>query len=98
MMVVSRGRLLSKSSFPLMAGTRAWDLGGFLARLKGHGGAPGVEFMDRPDGLVRASSWRRLVVILEVVVTASAQAHPAPALYGAGLAMTGWLVELEVPA
>jgi len=63
MMVVSRGRLLSKGSFPLMAGTRAWDLGGFLARLKGHGGAPGVEFMDRPDGLVRASSWRRLVVM-----------------------------------
>jgi len=29
------------------------------------------------------------VVFLAVVVTASAQAHPAPALYGAGLAMAG---------
>jgi hypothetical protein len=38
------------------------------------------------------------VVFLAVVVTASAQAHPAPALHGAGLAVAGWLAELGVPA
>jgi len=57
----------------------------------------------RSRGLDRGDRQRQAlrplgVVFLAVVVTASAQAHPAPALHGAGLAVAGWLVELEVPA
>ena len=61
MMVVSRGRLLSKGSFPLMAGTRAWDLGGFLARLKGHGGAPGVGGLQVQPPLLGPGQRRQVI-------------------------------------
>ena len=38
------------------------------------------------------------VVFLAVVLTASAQTHPGPALRGAGLAVARWLAKLGVPA
>ena len=51
MVVVSRGRLLSKSSFPLIAGTLAGIWADAWPQTKGHGWCPGVEFMDRLYGL-----------------------------------------------
>src|SRR6516162_1059932 len=75
MVVVSRGRLLSKGSFPLIAGTPGRDLGGCLATdKKVTGGAPGVEFMDRPDGLAAG----KFVAPAGCHGQRSGQAGPAP--------------------
>jgi hypothetical protein len=57
----------------------------------------------RSGGLERGDRQRQAlrplgVVFLAVVVTASAQAHPAPALHDAGLAVARWLAKLGVPA
>jgi hypothetical protein len=38
------------------------------------------------------------VVFRAVVVAASAQAHPAPGLHGASLAVAGWLAKPGLPA
>lgn len=43
----------------MIAGTLARDLGGCLAADSKVTVVPGVEFIDRLDGLAAASSWRR---------------------------------------